>query len=172
MIRSGATAVTPHHLRAEFGKLSDVFRRARVMRPHAAFFRCETERYRDLEIFEGGHLAIEPCERRWAEGVRPAQPGSEIANTEFFEPFDGAIETMVLEVKPLADADLGGEFREMLAGELGRAIFPKKPHVEMAIISGPFGFTVPRRRRPGARQIEEAVPVNARRTSMEQLGGF
>src|ERR1051325_871470 len=48
-------------------------------------------------------------------------------------------------------------------------MFIKQAHVEMTIVSGTFGFAVPRRSRPRLRQVIQAVPVNARHASDEQL---
>ena len=50
-------------------------------------------------------------------------------------------------------------------------MFVKEAHREMAVIGRAFRLLVPRRRRPGTRQIVQAVPMNPRRAPDQQLGG-
>src|SRR5204863_6730959 len=110
---SAASArIAPDHARAEIGELVDVFRGARVMRTHAGALGRKAERQGDVERFERLHLAVEPCLRVRPVPVRPAQAGTQMSDAEPLQPADGAIEAWILEVKPLADAELGRALRE------------------------------------------------------------
>src|SRR3954471_22568182 len=91
---------------------------------------------------------------------------------EIAQPSDGIVQSVVVEMKPLADAESGRELAENPRGELRRAVFAQEAHVEMPVIRRPFRFAVSRGRRPGARQIIKAVPVQTIDASDEQLRGF
>src|SRR5690606_5267133 len=76
---------------------------------------------------------------------------------------------MVAIVEPLAYAERGSVLRKALERFLRLAVLAQQAHVEMTVVRGAFGFLVTSRRFPGARQIVQAVPVDARRTPDEQL---
>ncbi len=55
-------------------------------------------------------------------------------------------------------------------GPLGRAVLAQQAHVEVPVVGGALGLAMARGRRPGARQVVEAVPVDPRHAARQQLG--
>ena len=53
--------------------------------------------------------------------------------------------------------------------QLGCSIFPENPHIVMTIIRASLGLFVPCSRRPGCRQVIEAVPVHTIYNRQEQF---
>src|SRR5690606_9606712 len=86
------------------------------------------------------------------------------------QPGDRVVEPVIFEVEPLTDAELGRVAVEVLKRELRRAILAQQTHVEMTVIARALGLFVPRRRGPRGRQVEQAVPVDARDAADEQFG--
>src|SRR5689334_6512678 len=118
----------------------------------------EAKRKRCLETFKRVHLSIKPVDRVRTKAVGPAQSRSQIADIELLEPFHSGIETVVLKMEPLADAQSFGKVRR---GQLGRSIFFQQAHVVVPIIRATLRFLVPGGGYPGGGQIIQAVPVNA-----------
>src|SRR5581483_3598814 len=106
----------------------------RVMRLHSAVLRRKTECDGHVEFFERLHLPVEPRLRVRPEAVGPAQTGSEITDSQAAQPVYCRIEPMILEVKPLADAELRRIFREALRRDLRCAVFVQQAHIEMTVI--------------------------------------
>lgn len=77
---------------------------------------------------------------------------------------------MVLEVEPLADAELGPIVRKVLQGELWGTVLLDQAHIEVAVVGRALGLAVPGRGWPGLGQVVQPVPVDAR-SAQERLGG-
>ena len=105
------------------------------------------------------------------EAVGPGQPRAHVAHAEPLHPGDRLVEPVVLEMEPLAQPEGGREGAEALQCELRRAVLAQQPHVEVPVIGRAFRLLVARRCLPRARQVVEAVPVDARRAAGEQRGG-
>src|SRR5206468_3284504 len=97
-------------------------------------------------------------------GIAPGHAAAEVG-----EGFDLARRAGVVRAQPLV---LGGEVGEPPGGELGGAVLAQQAHVEVAVVGGALGLAVAGGGRPGARQVEEAVPVDARGAPREELGGL
>src|SRR5689334_14461797 len=69
-------------LRAELGESAVLSRRTRVVGTNAFRLRCETERQRDIERLERGHLPVEPTLRVRPEAVRPAQSRADVPHAQ------------------------------------------------------------------------------------------
>jgi hypothetical protein len=123
--------------------------------------RGEAQSRGHLELLEGAHHAIEPRKGSRSEAVGPAQPRTHISDTEVAEYLDSFFEAMVLEVKPLADSQLGGMASEGLQSGLCGSVLTNQPEIEMPVIRRALGLLMPRRRRPCPGQVEQGVPVNA-----------
>ena len=52
------------------------------------------------------HLSVEPFERVGPEAVGPAQAGTQMADAELAQPAHRVVEPVVLEMEPLADAEM------------------------------------------------------------------
>src|SRR4051794_32038569 len=76
---------------------------------------------------------------------------------------------MIFEMKPLTDPELRRVITEVSQRALGRTVFAQEPHVEMTVIRGTFGFAVTGGGGPGARQVEQAVPMNPIGPAEQQL---
>src|SRR5690242_14943938 len=137
---------------------------------HSEGFRGEAERHGGLELVQRAHQAVEPAVRIGPQAVGPTEAGAQVAYAEFPQPVNRIVETRILEVKPLADAEAGRDLSEPGIRRLRCAVLTNEAHIEVAIVRRTFSFTMPRGRRPRARQIEEAVPVDARRESAQQAG--
>src|SRR5437870_13629006 len=77
---------------------------------------------------------------------------------------------MVLKMKPLADPERRRERRERVESHFRRTVLADEPHVKMTIIGGALSFLMACRRGPRLGEIEEAVPMNALRSTDQQLG--
>src|SRR3954463_2757931 len=163
--------VALHHRGAEFGELRRLPWRAGVVWKNAAMLRREAEGYREVQVAERVHLAIEPIECVRPEAVRPRKTRAQMPDPQALEPANRIAQAVIFVVEPLADPDRRRVPREAIEGELRRAFLAQQAHVEVPIIGRPFGLLVPRRRLPGFRQVVKAVPVDARRAAREQSGG-
>src|SRR5579883_1362414 len=163
--------ITARHARAEFGELRDVARRTRVMRLQPAALRREAEGRRDGEFLERRHLPVEPLDRSRTQAVGPTQSGAQMPDAELAQPAHGLIQAMVLEMKPLTYAEVGRVVREAVRRGLRRAVLAQQSHVEVPVVGGSFRLAMARGGRPGARQIVEAVPVDALGSAAQQLRG-
>src|SRR5215213_4226701 len=76
---------------------------------------------------------------------------------------------MILEVEPLADAESRSELAKNIERQFGRTVLAQDPHVEMPVIRRAFRLLVACRRRPGAGQVVEAVPVNPWAATAQQF---
>src|SRR5215217_8748848 len=169
--RGRRAGVPPDHGGTELGEFLLRQWSAGVMRGDPAVLGSEAERHRDVEVCECRHLAVEPGERIGAETVRPREAGAQMLDPEPLQPGDGLGQAMVLEVKPLADAEVGRMAGKVIERDLGRAVVAQQAHTEMPIVRGALGLLVPRGRPPGERQVVKAVPMDARRSPDEKLGG-
>src|SRR6185437_12401390 len=167
----GAGNITARHTRAEFGEPRDLTRWARVMRLDAAALRREAECQRDGEFLQRAHLPIEPFERARPQAVGPTQSGAQVAHAEPPQPARRILQAMILEMKPLTDAELGRMGRETMRRRLRRAVLAQQAHVEVPVVGGPFGLAVAGGRGPRARQVIETVPVDALGAAVQQLRG-
>src|SRR5262249_3174267 len=154
---SGRRRVTFDHAVREDGKILRIFGGTSVMRNHPEMFGSETQRKSRVEVLYGAHLAIKPPLRVWTKRIGPAQPGPEVSNPEFAQPFDRIIESVVFIVKPLADPQAR---REMRVRQLGRSIFPDYAHVIVAIVGTALSFFVASCGCPSRWQIVKTVPVD------------
>jgi hypothetical protein len=102
----------------------------RVVGAEAAGAGGEAEGDGDVEAVEGLHLAVEPGEPALAVRVGPREAGAELVHAEALEPTDRLVEAWVLEVEPLADAEVGRERREVPERALGRPVLAQEAHVE------------------------------------------
>jgi len=134
--------------------------------------RREAECQSDIERLQRPHLPVEPRIRVFAKAIGPAQTGSQMLYPKFLQPGDSIVETMILEMEPLANTERGRVIAEMAHRQLRRAVFAQQPHVEMPVIGRTFGLPMPRGCGPCARQVIEAVPVNALRFSDQQFRRF
>src|SRR3954464_6135415 len=78
---------------------------------------------------------------------------------------------MIVEMEPLADAEIGRVIREDAGGAFWGAILAQEAHVEVPVIGRALGLLMPRRRWPGLRQVEQGIPVDARHPPDQQFGG-
>src|SRR5690606_7876097 len=101
--------IAADHAGAELGIFLRNERRARVMRRHCAMLRGEAECERHVEISKRGHLPVEPLERIWAKAVGPRQAGPHMLDPEPLHPSHRIVQPVVLEMKPLAQAECRGE---------------------------------------------------------------
>src|SRR5579884_1217833 len=120
--RRMGSGITPDHAAAEFGELLRVRRWAGVMRAHAAMFGGKTECHRYVEALQRLHLPVEPRLRIGPEAVRPADAGPQIFDAQSPQAVNRVIESMVLEMEPLADAHVRRELVEDLCRQFGRAV--------------------------------------------------
>src|SRR5215203_4998959 len=137
----------------------------------AAVLGREAERHGNVKIRERFHLPVEPGERMRPETVSPRQAGTQMFDAEPLEPGHGLFQPVILEMKPLANANPGRPAAEMLRGKLRCSVLAQHAHGKMAVVGGALCFSMARRRRPCARQVIEAVPVNARGAADEKLSG-
>src|SRR5579885_182957 len=150
--RAGVTrllSVAADDAGAEVGEGFDVARRTGVVRAKAALLGSEAKGEGDVKRLEGFHLAVKPALPAGTIAVGPTEAGAELLDAEFAEPADGVLEAMVLEMEPLADAELGRVAGKLRESTFGRAIFAKKAHVKVAIVGGAFGFAMASGSRPG-----------------------
>src|SRR5438477_10776978 len=92
-----------------------------------------------------------------------------MTDAEPLEPADRVIEARVLEMEPLANAELRRVAGKMFERRLGRSILAEESHVEVPVIGRTLGLLVARRGGPGTRKVVKAIPVDARRSSDEEL---
>src|SRR6266540_1079321 len=168
---TGIAHVSAHHRPAEFRKLLLYLRRAGVVRSNPAVLRRKAKRHRYVERGECIHLPVEPSERVGSEAVGPRQPGTQLPDSETLHPRHRLVETVVLEMEPLAKAQFRRFTRKRLERKLRRAVLAQNAHAKVTVVGGAFRFLVTRGRLPGARQVIEAVPVDARRSTDKQFGG-
>src|SRR5947209_7578975 len=102
------TAVTRDHACAKIGEFFDDERSTGVMRRNAPVLGRETEGHGEVKIGERFHLAIEPVERMGTKTVRPGEPGAQMAHAEPLHPGDRFVKSMILKMKPLAEAERRG----------------------------------------------------------------
>jgi hypothetical protein len=136
-----------------------------MVRTHAAGFGSKAEGKSNIKLVEGGHLTIKPGIRVRALAIGPAQASSELAHAKASEPTHCVFETMVLEVKPLADAQGGGIVDKLGRGGLRTAILPQQSKIEMAVIRRALSFPVAGGGRPSARKVVQTIPVDSRNPS-------
>jgi hypothetical protein len=165
----GRRSIPPYHLDAEIRELLNALRWARIVREHAARLWGETKRQSDLEFLEGAHLSVEPIYRLRTQAISPAQPRTQVLNAQTVQPEDRVVEPVILEVKPLANAEVRRILREGLQGEFGRAILAQQPHVKVPVIGRPFRLAMSGRGRPGTGEVIQTVPVNPLRTPAQEL---
>src|SRR3954470_7706060 len=154
-------AISPHLLRTEVCKPHDITGRAGVVRPHAFTLGREAERQRHLKGLQRAHLPIEPGLRVRPETVDPTQSRTDVGYTQIAHPPDRIVQPVVLEVEPLAQPERGRMLSEFAQRELRRPIFAQQPHVKVSVIRRSFRFAVAGGRRPGLRQVVQAVPMDA-----------
>ena len=159
------------HPPAEIGEHRRVVWRAGVVRLDAEMVGREAEGDGGVERLERFHLPVEPVLPAVAVAVPPAKPGAQVGDAELLHPAHRVVEAVVVPVEPLHDAHLRRVFAEVVERELGRPVFPDQPHVEMAVIGRALRLLVAGRRLPGARQVEQRVPEDARHPAEQQLGG-
>src|ERR1051325_9700546 len=92
-------------------------------------------------------------------------------DAEPLQPRHRIIEPVVLEMEPLANAERWRVIGERTRRPFRRAVLAHEPHVEKPVIRGALRLLVAGRRRPGQWQIEQAIPMDARRAADEQFGG-
>src|SRR5438067_9375707 len=120
--------IAADHGRTEVRELADGHGRARAVWQDAALPECERERHRDVEFLQRAHLPVEPVERIREETLGPAEARAHMFHAEASQPHHGFVQTMILEVEPLAYAQSRRPAGERLGGELGRSILSKQPH--------------------------------------------
>src|SRR5204862_7168719 len=81
-------------------------------------------------------------------------------DAEPLQPGRSVVEPVILEMKPLADAERRRVIGEMPRRSLRRAVLTQQPHVEMPVIGPALGLLVAGRRRPRLRTTIEARPVD------------
>ncbi len=104
------------------------------MRCDAAMLGREAKRQRHIEFSKRPHLPIKPGKRIWTKTVGPGETGADVSHTQPPEPRNGIVKTVVLEMKPLADAKRGCVARKAFSGEFRRSVFAKQPHGKMTIV--------------------------------------
>ena len=95
------------------------------MRLQSAVIGGKAESDRHVEIFERPHLAIEPHPGVGTKTIGPTEPGAQIANPEPLQPSYCIVEPVVVEMKPLADAQFRRAIRKAAGGAFRRAILPQ-----------------------------------------------
>ena len=104
------------------------------MGSHATGLRRKAERQGDVESFERAHLAVEPCFGVGSQTVGPTETGSQVPHPELPQPANRIVESWILEMKPLADAESRGVLAEMLRGGLGCSVLTQQAQIEMAVV--------------------------------------
>src|SRR5206468_2132282 len=105
-------AVAINHPCAEIGELVGIKWRTCVMGFYPAMLRREAECDGDLEFRQRIHLPVEPFRRIRPKAVRPGQSGPEMSRPETPHPPHSFVKAMIIEVKPLAQADSRTVFGE------------------------------------------------------------
>ena len=125
----------------------------------------EAEGDGDVERLERPHLPVEPARRASGRKLSAQlRPVRRWRTPRSLQPAHRVVEPVILEVEPLADAELGRVARaKCRSAQLRRAVLAQQAHVEVAVVGRALRLAVPRRGGPGARQVVEAVPVDARR---------
>src|SRR3982750_1301725 len=99
-----------------------------------SFASGEAEGHGDVELRESRHLAVEPVEAVGAKAVGPGETGSKVAHAQPPHPFHRFAQSVVFEMKPLAQAQDVRCFGKRLEAELRRAVFAQQTHVEMPVV--------------------------------------
>src|SRR5687768_15461233 len=95
---------------------------------------------RNIKTVECSHLPIEPVVGVLTKAVGPADAGPHVFHTKVAQQACCLVQSMVLEVNPLADTQLGRKVRELLQRELGAAVLAYEAHVEVTVVRGAFSF--------------------------------
>src|SRR4051812_29863866 len=77
-------SITPYHVCTEFRIFLDALRRARMVRVDPPMFRREAKCHRHVEIFESGHLPVEPIHGVFAIAIRPTKARAEVFDPKVF----------------------------------------------------------------------------------------
>ena len=139
-----------------------------MVRFDAEVCRRKAKRQGYLEILKPAHLPIEPSFGVWSETVGPAQAGPQVAYAHVFHAGYRVFKPGILKMKPLTETD-GAVGGEVLRRQLRIAFCIDEAKVIMPVVRGAFRFLVPCFRRPRGRQVKQAVPVDARRLSVQQF---
>src|SRR5215213_2854302 len=94
-----------------------------------------------------------------------------MTNTEPVEPAHRVIEPMILEMKPLANAQRRRVPGKAIHREFGAAVLAQESHVEVPVIGRSLRLSMAGGGNPSFRQVVEAVPVNARCASDKKISG-
>src|SRR3954463_3858514 len=134
-----------------------------------AVFGRKAERQRHLEFREGVHLSIEPLDGVGAEAVGPGEAGSEMLYAEAAHPAHGLLQTVIVEMKPLAQPHHVRILFEGLASDFRRAVLAQQSHVEVPIVGRSLGLPMPSCRFPCRGKVVKAVPMNPWGSSRQQF---
>ena len=128
------SAVAPDHQRAELGEGLRLLRRRGVVRQQAPCLGREAERARyHLERIERPHHAVEPSLGVGALPVRPAEAGADRPHAERPHRLHRVVEPRILEMEPLAQAEIRRQRVEVTRGALRRAVLVEQTHVEVPV---------------------------------------
>src|SRR6202043_3125263 len=108
----------------------------------------------------GLHLPVKPRFGVRPEAISPTQSRPQMAYPKLAQPANGIVQSMILEVEPLADPDFRRVAVKAAQSTLGTAILSQQSHVKMTIVGGTLRFAMARGGGPGSRQVKKAVPVN------------
>src|SRR5947208_12386393 len=100
----------------------------------------KAKRKRHVERLQRCHLLIKPAQSIVSKAIGPAQARAQISYAELFQRSNGMLQPMVLEMKPLTNAELGNVFWKTPCGKLGCAILFQQPHVEVSVVRRSFCF--------------------------------
>ncbi len=155
-----------HHLARKLGKLPRLQRRTGAVRSFPAGGWRKTQCNRRVKFRQGRHLPVVPLQRPRTAPVRPTDARAQFFHPHFSQPFHREFQPVVLEMKPLANAQFRAEVAQR---RLGCAILANQPHVKMPVVSTALGLLMARGGLPLARQIQQAVPKNSLGAPQQQF---
>src|SRR5215212_483146 len=92
-------------------------------------------------------------------------------HTKLLQPAYTGLEARIFEMEPLADAKFGRVVRKFRERSFRAPVLAHEAHIEMTVVRRPLGFPVAGRRRPCARQVEQAVPMNSGDPANQEFRG-
>ena len=136
------------------------------MSSYPKVFRSEAESHRSRKVAESFHLPVKPHLCVGTKPICPAHPSAEIIDPQLIQPLHGAMETGILEVKPLADAHARGKAFDC---RLGGTILPQQAHIVVPIICASFRFFMASGSTNPMASFVQTTPVHTLYISQQQF---
>src|SRR4029078_3991848 len=106
--------VPSRHLRTELSELSHVLWRRRVMRLNAFVLGSKAVGDSCIEGLQSLYLPVEPINCIGTVRIRPTDPCPNVLHPEILQMTNGIVQSVILKMEPLADADFRRVLMEML----------------------------------------------------------